>query len=52
MLASATSWEDSIGGDARRMGADLFLMRPMDMDRLLAKVEGLLGARAEKPGRS
>jgi two-component system cell cycle response regulator len=52
MLASATSWEDSIGGDARRMGADLFLMRPMDLDKLLAKVQGLLAAHAGKPGRA
>jgi two-component system cell cycle response regulator len=51
MLASATSWDDPMNSEARRMGADLFLMRPMDPEKLLAKVEGLLATQSGGPGR-
>lgn len=49
MLASATSWDDSIDRAAQRLGADLFLMRPMDPEKLLARVQDLLAARAGEP---
>ena len=42
MLASATSWDDDSGRRAASMGADLLLMRPVDPERLLAKVQDLL----------
>ena len=49
MLASATSWDDAAGHQAARAGADLFLMRPVDPERLLGQVKKLLASR--KPPR-
>lgn len=42
MLASATSWDGSTGQQAAELGAALFLMRPVDPERLLERVKQLL----------
>ena len=43
LLVSATSWGDGAGREAAEKGADLFLMRPIDPQRLLEHIRKLLG---------
>ena len=45
LLVSATSWDDGAGREAAEKGADLFLMRPIDPQRLLEHIRKLLGKR-------
>jgi two-component system cell cycle response regulator len=47
MLASATSWNDDAGQRAASLGADLLLMRPVDPQRILEKVQQLLAAKRD-----
>ncbi|HEX9396385.1 MAG TPA: response regulator [Burkholderiales bacterium] len=47
MLASATSWNDDAGRRAASLGADLLLMRPVDPQRILEKVQQLLAAKRD-----
>jgi len=46
ILASATSWDGTSGHHAQRLGADLFLMRPMDPERFLARIHELLASKS------
>jgi DNA-binding response OmpR family regulator len=45
LLVSATTWDDGAGREAAEKGADLFLMRPIDPQRLLEHIRKLLGKR-------
>lgn len=44
MLTSATSWDRDAGGHALKLGADVFLMRPIEPQKILEKVRRLLAA--------
>jgi two-component system, cell cycle response regulator len=46
LLVSATLWLDSAGKQAADLGADILLMRPVDPESLLQKVQAVLSGRS------